>query len=71
MNKYGDVRYYSESKREHLEIDKMHAMHLLNAWRRYQQLQNLSAEEREVFEALDAEVKERGLDKPREPEVRM
>jgi hypothetical protein len=68
VSKY-NVQYYSESKDKLLDIETMHPSHLLNAWKRYEQLRHLSDEERLVFEALDAEVKDRGLDKPREDEI--
>ncbi len=58
------VKYYSDSKRAEVEIDEMHSSHLLAAWRKAQRAGAWFP--KEVFEALAAEVKERGLDKPKE-----
>jgi len=68
MSRYGLVRYWSSSKKENLLIEDMHGVHLLNVWRK-EQAERAGGHPKmqdELWDALDAEVRQRQLDKPSE-----
>lgn len=57
MTKY-PVRWYSESKKRHIDIEDMHTAHLLNA---YAKVRN-DKYEAETALAIKAELHDRGVD---------
>lgn len=59
---------WSETKGKMVPLAEMVDMHLLNKWRKMMRESAAGAGSPfpTVFEAIDAEVKRRGLDKPRE-----